>query len=75
MGFAQMLSNEKAEVEDTKFGKRPVGPFLSYQVAFTDSMFSAEADLTVVSRNNIPVTNIANFPRFTLSNEADMVVP
>lgn len=74
MGFAQMLNNEKAEVEDTKFGKSPVGSFLSYQVSFTESNFSAEADLTAVPRNNIPVTSIANYPRFPLSNEANMAV-
>lgn len=45
MGFAQMLNNEKAEVVDTKFGKSPVGSFLSCQTSFTESNFSAEADL------------------------------
>ena len=75
MGFAQMLNNEKAQVVDTKFGKSPVGSFLSYQASFTESNFSAEADLTAVPRNNIPVTNIANYPRFPLSSEADMAVP
>jgi len=48
---------------------------LSYQASFTESNFSAEADLTAVPRNNIPVTNIANYPRFPLSSEADMAVP
>ena len=75
MGFAQMLNNEKAEVVDTKFGKSPVGSFLSYKTSFTESNFSAEADLIAVPRNNIPETNITNYPRFPLSNEADMALP
>jgi len=47
---------------------------LSYQTSFTESKFSAEADLTAFPRSNIPVTNIANYPRFPLSNEADMAL-
>ena len=74
MGFAQMLNNEKAEVVDTKFGMSPVGSFLSYQTSFTESNFSDEADLTAFPRSNIPVTNITNYPRFPLSNEADMAL-
>ena len=75
MGFAQMLNKEKAQVVDTKFGKSPVGSFVSYQASFTEVNFSSKADLTAVPRNNIPVTNIANYSRFPLSNEADMSVP
>lgn len=56
-------------------GKSPVGSFLSYQASFTGSNFSAKADLTAVAKNNIPVTNIAIYLRFPLSNEADMVIP
>ena len=73
MGFAQMLSNEKAEVLITKFGRSPVGSSLSYQAAFSGSNFS-EPDLIAVNRN-IPVTNITNYSHFPLSNEADMVLP
>ena len=63
------------EFADTKFSKTPVGSYLSYQVSFTESNFSAEADLTAVPRNNNVLTNIANYPRFPLSNYIDMIVP
>ena len=45
MGFAQMSKevNSSAELTNTKFGKTPVGSFLSYQTSFTESNFSAEA--------------------------------
>ena len=63
------------EFADNKFGKTPVGSYLSYQASFTESNFSAEADLTAVPRNNNVLTNIANYPRFPLSNDIDMIVP
>ena len=77
MGFAQMTRGEHSvpEFADTKFGKTPVGSYLSYQASFTESNFSAEADLTAVPRNNNVLTNIANYPRFPLSNDIDMIVP
>ena len=48
---------------------------MSYQASFTESNCSAEADLTAIPRNTLPVTNIANYPQFPLCNEANMVEP
>ena len=56
----------------TKFGRSPVSSSLSYQTAFSESNFSAEADLIAVNRN-ISVTNITNYSHFPLSNDADVV--
>ena len=53
----------------------PVGSFLSYQVSFTESNFSAEADLNAVPRNNVLSDNITAYPRFPLANENPMVIP
>ena len=55
MGFAQMSRgvNPSAEMTNTKFGKTPVGSFLSYQTSLTESNFSAEADLNAVPRNSV----------------------
>lgn len=76
MGFAQMIQGGQsvAEMSNTKCGKSPVRSYLSYQTSFTESNFSAEADLTAVPRNNNPLTNNAQYPSFPLSN-VDMVVP
>ena len=77
MGFAQMSKevNSSAELTNTKFGKTPVGSFLSYQTSFTESNFSAEADLNAMPRNNVLAQNIATYPRFPLMNEDPMVTP
>ena len=77
MGFSQMNRGEHSvpEFADTKFGKSPVDSYLSYKTSFTESNFSAEADLTAVPRNNNVLTNIPNYPRFPLSNDIDMIVP
>ena len=39
MGFSQMNRGEHSvpEFPDTKFGKSPVGSYLSYQTSFTES--------------------------------------
>ena len=80
MGFAQMSegadsSNDSNQLTNSKFGKCPVGSMLSYQTAFTESNFTAEADLTSVPRNNFVTQGLDHYPRFPLSNEDDMVVP
>ena len=50
---------------------------MSYQTSFTESNFSAVANLTSVPRNNAPVNaqELNHYPRFPLSNDNDMVVP
>ena len=76
MGFAQMSRgvNPSAEMTNTKFGKTPVGSFLSYQTSLTESNFSAEADLNAVPRNSVRAQNIMAYPRFPLCNEDAMVI-
>ena len=78
MGFAQMSEGTSStELTSSKFGKCPVGSILSYQTSFTESNFSAVANLTSVPRNNAPVNaqELNHYPRFPLSNDNDMVVP
>ena len=77
MGFAQMIQGDDPvpDITDTKFGKSPVGSYLAYQTSFTESNFCAEADLTAIPRNNVPLQNVDNYPRFPLSEEAEMVLP
>ena len=77
MGFAQMIQGDDPvpETTDTKFGKSPIGSYLGYQTSFTESNFCAEADLTAVPRINVPLQNVDNYPRFPLSEEAEMVLP
>ena len=54
MGFAHLHKcNNSSQTPQTKYGETPVGSFLSYQAPFTESNFSAEADLTVVPRNDV----------------------
>ena len=50
---------------------------MSYQTSFTESNFSAVANLTSVPRNNaaVNVQELNYYPRFPLSNDNDMVVP
>ena len=78
MGFAQMSEGTSStELASSKFGKCLVGSILSYQTSFTESNFSAVANLTSVPRNNAPVNaqELNHYPRFPLSNDNDMVVP
>lgn len=78
MGFTQMSESvtASAELVTTKFGKTPVGSFLSYQTSLTESNFVATADLTSLPRNNVnATTGSVHYPRFPFNNEADMVMP
>ena len=76
MGFAHLHKCiNSSQTTQTKYGETPVGSLLSYQVSFTESNFSAEADLTVVPRNDVLYDNITSYPRFPLSNENPMVTP
>ena len=77
MGFAHLSkgNNLSGETAQTKYGETPVGSFLSYQVSFTESNFSAEADLNAVPRNNVLCESITAYPRFPLANENPMVIP
>ena len=77
MGFAHLSksNNSSGETAQTKYGETPVGSFLSYQVSFTESNFSAEADLKAVPRNNVLSDSITAYPRFPLANENPMVTP
>ena len=77
MGFAHLSkgNNSSGETAQTKYGETPVGSFLSYQVSFTESNFSAEADLNAVPRNNVLSDSITAYPRFPLANENPMVTP
>ena len=68
-------NNSSGETVQTKYGETPVGSFLSYQVSFTESNFSAEADLNAVPRNNVLSDSITAYPRFSLANENPMVTP
>jgi hypothetical protein len=76
MGLSQMANDDIEEnLVDTKFGKVQVGSMLSYQVAFTESNFSATADISTVPR--LPVLNDGplNYPRLPLRNDTDMEIP
>ena len=78
MGFAQMSEGTSStELTSSKFGKCPAGSILSYKTSFTESNFSAVANLTSVPRNYAPVNaqELNHYPRFPLSNDNDMVVP
>ena len=76
MGFAHLSKcNNSSETAQTKYGETPVGSFLSYQASFTESNFSAEADLNAVLRNDVLSDNITSYPRFPLGNENPMVTP
>ena len=77
MGFAHLSkgNNSSGETAQTKYGETPVGSFLSYQVSFTESNFSAEADLNAIPRNNVLSDSITAYPRFPLANENPMVTP
>ena len=78
MGFAQMSEGTSStDLTNSKFGKCPVGSIMSYQTSFTESNFSAVANLTSVPRNNAAVNaqELNYYPRFPLCNDNDMVVP
>ena len=75
MGFAHLHKcNNSSETTHTKYGETPVGSFLSYQTSFTESNFSAEADLNAVPRNGALCDNIT-YTRLPLGNENPMVTP
>ena len=77
MGFAHLSkgNNSSGETVQTKYEETPVGSFLSYQVSFTESNFSAVVDLNAVPRNNVLSDSITAYPRFPLANENPMVTP
>ena len=78
MGFAQMSEGTSStDLKNSKFGKCPVRSIMSYQTSFTESNFSAVANLTSVLRNNTAVNaqELNYYPRFPLSNDNAMVVP
>ncbi|KAJ7386715.1 hypothetical protein OS493_006727 [Desmophyllum pertusum] len=76
MGLAQMADDNVDEnLVETKFGKCQVGSLLSYQVAFTESNFTATADINTVPRQQGVNCQEMNFPRFPLRNELDMDIP
>ena len=77
LGFGHMSKAKSlnTEVKETKFGKNRVGSFLSYQTALTESNFSARVDLTSVPRVNRVAPDLTQYPRFPLTNEAEMVKP
>ena len=78
MGFVLMSEGTSStDLTNSKFGKCPVGSIMSYQTSFTESNFSAVANLTSVPRNNAAVNaqELNYYPRFPLCNDNDMVVP
>ena len=77
LGFAHMNKEKNLafELSDTKFGKSPVGSFLSYQTSFTESNFSAQANLASVQRVNDVALDLTHYPRFPMTNEEDMTTP
>ena len=77
LGFAHINKARTQDVEftKTKFGKNPIGSFLSYQTSLTESNFSAHADLTSIPRINGAVPDLTHYPRFPLTNEQEMVLP
>ena len=50
MGIAQISSEQKTLI-DTKYGKYPVGPFSSYQLAHTESKFEVCLKISTVARS------------------------
>lgn len=48
---------------------------MSYQTVLTESIFSARVDLTSVARVNRVAPELAQYPRFPLTGEAEMVIP
>ena len=77
LGFAHMNKEKNVafEMSDTKFGKSPFGSFLSYQTSFTESNFSAQANLASVQRANDVALDLPHYPRFPMTNEEDMTTP
>lgn len=76
MGLAQMANDHVDEnLVETKFGKCQVGSLLSYQVGFTESNFTAVADIDTVPRVQGGNCQPMQYPRFPLRNELEMEVP
>ena len=77
LGFAHMNKEKNLafELSDTKFGKSPVGSFLSYQTSFTESNFSAQANLASVQGVDDVALDLTHYPRFPMTNEEDMTTP
>jgi len=76
MGLSQMaLDAPQTELLDTKYGKCPKGSFGSYQLAFTESNFSANADLSAVPRRIEALVNCEEYPRFPHDQEEGMTIP
>ena len=76
VNFRQEIDDNVDEnLVDTKFGKCQVGSMLSYQVAFTESNFTATADISTVPRQQGVGCQEINFPRFPLRDDLDMHIP
>ena len=76
LGFAHInkAKSPDTEMAETKFGKSPVGSFLSYQTSLTESNFFARVDLTSVPRVNGAAPDLTHYPRFPLTTEEEMVI-
>ena len=81
MGFAQMVtkvgSNLGGNINtvDTKFGKCQIGSLLSYQVGFTESNFTATADISIIPRQSNNFNQPLTYPRFPLRCEEKQNFP
>ena len=76
LGFAHInkAKSPDTEMAETKFGKSPVGSFLSYQTSFTESNFSAQVDFTSVPKVNGAAPDLTHYPRFPLTTEEEIVI-
>ena len=59
---------------ETKFGKRQIGSFCSYQLTHTKANFVATIDISSVPRNDIGESELT-YPRFPLNSGSDFVRP
>ena len=80
MGLSQMASGQGVPTnhngyKETRFGKCQVGSFLSYQVALSESNFEAIASVDCISRIQLTSNQTILYPRFSLRNIEEMVVP
>ena len=81
MGFAQMVTKVGSHLGgnintvDTKFGKCQIGSLLSYQVGFTESNFTATADIFIIPRQSNNFNQPLTYPRFPLRCEEKQNFP
>ena len=59
---------------ETKFGKRQIGSFCSYQLSLPEPNFVATVDISSVPRNDIGESELT-YPRFRLNSGSDFVWP